>query len=304
MLGALQRVVRAARALEIPVVLLKYGALASGGYTQPGSRDARDLDVLVPSERAASLQERLQDDGMTPIGQRAPRHHLPGLRNERGEAVEVHRFIPGLLHNGRELEAADILREGWAQRTEIDGGIVFIPARHLLIAHATVHGVVQHLESPLNYTLTRMLCDLSDLGAGRPEFRASSVAHWLEEGTSSVELDAVCSLVRLLEAGLQPKPGSVECILLSHIVASACDPAYQDQLRVRRLITLFRTGQLAQSLRAVSWPDRGAAQRLVRAILNRPHPVATWRRLTNVVRGAATEVRAALPPRLPRDQDL
>ena len=291
--GALEKVVQVAERRGIPVVLLKFGALVAAGHTARGSRDARDLDVLVPAPMAQGLQDGLLARGMRPLTKRAPPHHLPGLRNELGEAVEVHRYIPGLYVDEREVEAPDLLHGGWTEVLAAGGGNIHVPVPEVLAAHAIVHGLIQHRDTPLDYSLARMLSDLSDLGLSGGALDSENLANWFGSSISENDIAAIVGLIRTLTRGGLPEPGSAELTLLRHVVASSCDPEYQDRLRIRRIMTVVRSGQFARVVRDLRLDGNAALGRPARAGHT---PGSALSRFARLARALFTEARVALQP--------
>jgi len=81
---------------ELPIVALKgIGHVLRGVWPDPADRMMNDLDLLVPSDRADEVHERLREAGyvLAPGVEREPdQHHLAALRREdRFGAIEVHR---------------------------------------------------------------------------------------------------------------------------------------------------------------------------------------------------------------------
>jgi Uncharacterised nucleotidyltransferase len=93
MLEGLRRVATALNAIDIEPVLLKSAAhLVEQLYPEPGLRILRDLDILIPEDRAQSAVGALRDIGFTgSIAAPENHHHLPGMTDpESGLDVELH----------------------------------------------------------------------------------------------------------------------------------------------------------------------------------------------------------------------
>lgn len=87
---------------NIPVIVLKGGALAEIIYPEPGLRPMKDLDILVPPEQATQVQTILRQNGFAHSVSDDPtpedHHHLPVVMETTAEmavSVEVHRSLGG-----------------------------------------------------------------------------------------------------------------------------------------------------------------------------------------------------------------
>lgn len=92
----------------VPVLVLKGGALSEMLYDRPGTRQTRDLDILVPpssAERARAVLERLGFAALP--GSEEPGHHLPRMVRRRTSAhgvfaVDVHhQLVPKCIYGFR-----------------------------------------------------------------------------------------------------------------------------------------------------------------------------------------------------------
>jgi Uncharacterised nucleotidyltransferase len=101
LLEALSRIVAVLNAIDIEPVLMKGCArLVEGDYPRPNMRFLRDLDILVPTNRATDAYAALVANGFyeKPGEAYAPdHHHLHMLiENNTGAGVEIHREVsPG-----------------------------------------------------------------------------------------------------------------------------------------------------------------------------------------------------------------
>jgi Uncharacterised nucleotidyltransferase len=248
-------VVQCAARLGIAVVRLKHSALCAIGVVEVGSRDARDVDLLVDQADAQRLQDELQAQGFKPVSEDIPKQHLPTLIREEGEVVEVHHMLSGLAlpGAGSERAASALIAAGYA--TAQHGAQVPVPA--LLSAHLLVHGLVQHRTATELYPALRLMCDLCDLDFAQTD---DSVCRALVAPELSHEtMDAVRALTALLAAGEDPRTlgeSSQAFELFSHLVAGALDPDYQQALFLegRHLVSAVR-GRLTSLSRASHPPS-------------------------------------------------
>lgn len=236
--------------LGIPVVFLKFAALALGGTVKPGERWASDIDLVVPEERADELWDALVDDGLSVVDGAPMEHQLPPLVHSSGGVVEVHRCLYGVRSGpGRPFMTVDDLQTA-ALLSPVTGmaGPSFVPVRELLLAHLLVHGIAQHGLAPTSYPMMRMVGDLIDLSfADADDQSAATVQGFIADDVSQVEVLAVRDLCRALAGDedvlAAPVAGSAPAALvLRHILAGPEDPAYQRSLKVASLLG-FPTGE-------------------------------------------------------------
>lgn len=147
------RIARQLDASGIPYAALKGAWLALHAYPHPALRPLRDIDILVPSERAKMAFELLLAQGFTPrnASEPSPEHafsrgkHLPGLVSPGDQiSVEIHHRLltPGPLRHGRGLAVSDVLG---ARITEISqAGSIAYPAPTEMLLHLIVHAVYEH----------------------------------------------------------------------------------------------------------------------------------------------------------------
>lgn len=241
--AALDHALQRARSLGLDVVPLKHAALWLAGRVREGERDARDVDLLVHPAGAPALWHSLQRDGYRPFDGETTGPHLPPLLSQSGACIELHDRLWGMNTSwaGGSLPEA-LVRAGWV-RENSPHSRVLVPTRPFLIAHALVHGLVQHLTSPVDYAPVRVIADLIDLEA--------SVAHAdevsrLAAGTlDGASVHAALELTERLARGaalqdLPAAPGK----LLAHLVGASLDAPYRRALRARRLWELVQQRQL------------------------------------------------------------
>lgn len=231
--GLRGRVSAIARALDVPLVLLKFAALESAGRLAPGSRSASDLDVLVSAKDAGQLIAGLRGAGFEPGHELDQEHHWPALFSH-GVALELHRHLPGVAAPGQSGAFATLpdLAECGAL-VEIEPGL-YRPADAVVGAHLLAHALAQHGLTPEAYPVLRAFGDLSDLGlASAPDEAWEKIRRWLAMALSNAEIDAARELLhRLADGDLEGLEGDA-AVLLSHILAGAFDPHYRSALKLR-----------------------------------------------------------------------
>ncbi len=289
-----------AQAEAIPIVLLKFAALHAGGYLAEGSRDAGDVDVLVPARDAQRAAAALSSRGFRATAATlADHHHLPPLRDRQGRIVELHTRLPGLRQPGQRrfvgfegLDAAGALEPAPGL-----GNACHILRRDLLVAHAVAHGLAQHAGADV-YPITRALADVIDLLPGDRRTTGIGAAIWIEADLPVPELQALLGLCDALENGaletLRERPP--EGALLDHVLASALDPDYRRALAVSHLFQSlsdeprwWRFLKTAQSLAAPTKAQLAArlglpSARSVSLRLRLSHATGLARRLPGLAR--------------------
>lgn len=222
-----------ARSLDIPVAFLKFGALELSGILLPGSRNAGDLDVLVPADRAEALARALADIGFSRSPVPGWKHQLPALHAPSGATLEIHLCVPGVL--------GDASFGGLAARltplSAIEGS--FVPDRATLVAHALAHALDQHGHHPAAHAAMRLPADLADLGfhGAAGEALRAEVEALVSGSVSPSEVRAALDLTTALVAGKLPEqPDAIR--LLSHLVASHLSPGYAKALKSRAKLTV------------------------------------------------------------------
>lgn len=220
--------------LKVPVVFLKLMALEASGRSVIGRRDAADLDVLVPAERARPLARHLAAAGWQETRAAAYEHQLAPLLHPGGAMVELHLLLPGVrVQQGRSADFDGLSREGLLTPVVELPGECFVPCTEIQAAHTLVHGLVQHGLSPQAYSLLKMVGDLADLGAEAASPRALA---WIARDVPRAEAEAALGLARRLAAGEDPRSlPAPEAVLLRHIVAGRLDAGYAESLRLSAL---------------------------------------------------------------------
>ena len=228
--AAARRVAEVAAMIEpvgLPLAFLKFMALETTGVLAAGSRDACDVDVLAPEDRAKELWRALLAAGWNSSGLPDAEHQLPALEDPEGGVVEVHRLLPGVrLAGGSSATFEALDRQGLLAPLPSDWpGRSVAPAPEVQAAHVLVHGLGQHGYWPTSYSLLRMVADLIDLDA-----LTGRAAGWVEKDVPTAEAEAVRKLCACLAAGEDPQ-GMAE-ILLRHMLAGRLDPDYEQSLRL------------------------------------------------------------------------
>jgi len=250
LMAAARRLAAWAAPLGVPVVLLKFAALEATGRLAPGSREACDVDALVPETQAGELWRALVAADYQASELPEPEHQLPTLADPEVGAVELHRLLPGVRVAGGSSATWEMLdRAGLLVPLPDFPGHCSAPAPEVLAAHAVVHGLGQHGFWPSSYSLLKMVADLIDLGT----LTGRAIA-WVARDVSADEAEAVRRLCSRLVAGEDPAGWQApEETLLRHILAGRLDPGYERSLR----LGLFRSQP----------SDRPRAVRLARAVL-------------------------------------
>jgi hypothetical protein len=222
-----------------PLVLLKSAALRARACCAPGARPAADLDVLVAEKEIPSWVDTLRRAGFEVTGQPDYEQHGAALRAPSGGLVEIHRVLLGVrLAGRRSAAAADLATGGWLEAVADRPGVA-TPKPAVLLAHALVHGLVQHGNAPRGYPLTRLFADALDLGLADSdgEEMLATAAPWIAAEVSALERRAAFELCRALAAGSAGElPADAwSRRLLDHALAGALDARYRESLKVRWL---------------------------------------------------------------------
>jgi hypothetical protein len=157
----LNRIERALRHLDIPILLLKGAAYVAAGLPEARGRSVNDIDIMVPRAALDPVETGLEDAGwqrmkLDSYDQRYYRtwmHELPPLcHGERGTIVDVHHTI--LPPTARlKPEPAKL----WAQAKRLAGGRLHVLAPSDMVLHSAAH--LFH-----DGDLQRSLRDLVDIG--------------------------------------------------------------------------------------------------------------------------------------------
>jgi hypothetical protein len=241
---SLHMVDEVARSLGVRYVLLKGAAIGRHLRTNLGLRGACDIDLLLLASDAARLHQELTKRGYSQLTPTHPHYHLPTLTDTQGNAIELHTKVPcfGLNPTQRTVGVQDLVDHLQVTPEAALSERALLPTREFLVAHAVVHGIVQHGYSPKNYPLMRMLADVSDLCNGSVDFKR--IETWIAPSVSSLELKALfelsdaCSHGRI-ETTWQRRDGVGR--LLRHLVLGAFDEKYAEGLKLYNALHLFRT---------------------------------------------------------------
>jgi putative nucleotidyltransferase-like protein len=250
LMAVARRLAERAVPLGVPVAFLKFVALEGAGLLVAGSRDACDVDALVPADRAEDLWRALLAAGYRGSPLPASEHQLPALEDPQGGAVEVHRLLLGVRLEGASSATYQALDRGGLLVPLPDfPGRCSAPAPDVQAAHVLVHGLGQHGWWPASYSLLKMVADLIDLGPLTDRALA-----WVAKDVPAGEAEAIRRLCARLAAGEEPAAlDPPEETLLRHFLAGRLDADYERALR----LGLFRSQP----------SDRPAAVRLARGVL-------------------------------------
>lgn len=140
---------------NIPYVALKGSYLAFHAYPHPALRALRDVDILVPKDRALEAYQRLLDGGLTRISHyrgnleatMSLSNHLPPLRTASGQInIELHSRLFDYERDGiAQLDPSE-MSEFWKRCIQIplaNQAITFQSPTDLL-QHLIEHAVYHH----------------------------------------------------------------------------------------------------------------------------------------------------------------
>ncbi len=209
-LAAARRIDEVLADAGVPALFLKGVHLAASVYPQAGLRPMRDIDVLVPEERADDALAALERAGAArESGKdgdldawRAGMHHLPALvMPGRGVRVEVHTSL-----SPREQVSAAGVRDipDWDQlwpraaSIECAGRTVRVLSPEDLLVHLVVHAVYHH-------RLSNGPLALADVGFLLARHRIDWAAVWRAAEQQGIVRGCVL-LLRLLEREWGPEP--------------------------------------------------------------------------------------------------
>lgn len=140
-------------AARLPYAALKGAWLASHAYPHPALRPLRDIDILVPFDRAKEAFDLLRRQGFVPRNRSEPSvehalehgKHLPGLTAPADKiSVEIHHRLltPGPAWRQQALATEDILRTRIKEPSQ--AGDIAYPAPTETLLHLMVHSVYEH----------------------------------------------------------------------------------------------------------------------------------------------------------------
>ncbi len=227
--------------LGVPTIFLKGAALQLAGFTQPGSRESCDVDVLVPIEAAVGYQQGLVDDGYREERGVASEHQLLPLYHSSGLMVEVHTLVRGVRvgEDGGSATGEMLLKQGLCRTPPGFPDGVLIPTDGVLACHLMVHGISQHGLSPGSYPISRLLADVQDLSASAGVWDElwGGAFEWIAEDVSREEIEAAVDLAGRLGRGEDSKQlaegNDAAALLLRHTVAGAQNEGYRHALKLR-----------------------------------------------------------------------
>jgi hypothetical protein len=234
-----ERVACEARALALPFVWLKAGALVRRGRVAAGARPAGDVDLLVPRAGARALAERLCARGLRPCDVPAEAHQLKPLTDGRGGVLDIHVLLPGLRDpaDGAPLTYESLSRHG-ALEALGDRALEQVPRPDVLLAHAVAHALVQNAGAPHVACPTRLLADVIDLGVLDDVACCARAEAWLGPLLVPEALPAVRRLASLLAQAdpalwirLEQGADEADVRLLRHVLAGQLDQGYRARLR-------------------------------------------------------------------------
>jgi hypothetical protein len=143
----LMRLDRLLAEAAIDAWVLKGGAIAWRGWFDPALRPMRDLDLLVPEDRAGAVQQLLLGRGY--VGQDGANtendKHLPGLTSpETGVVIEIHtHLIEPVGRDGADRDAA--LRQLAGTRAQALPGMAIQALSDTdTLLHLILHGALDH----------------------------------------------------------------------------------------------------------------------------------------------------------------
>jgi hypothetical protein len=137
---------------QTPYIALKGAYLAFHAYPQTALRPMRDLDILVPEDRALEVYELLQNEGFQRLSEyqdnpKVPsetKHHLPALIDPTSRfVIEIHNSLSGSDDVAFGLAADEALWFRSIERPIASVAIRFESPVDLLL-HLIYHAVYQH----------------------------------------------------------------------------------------------------------------------------------------------------------------
>ncbi|MFN4134984.1 MAG: nucleotidyltransferase family protein [Novosphingobium sp.] len=146
----LAEAVRFLEAEGISPIALKGARLAFNDYPEPQLRRLRDIDLLVPAERAEHAQQAMIDSDIYEVAEWSAfygiefGHQLPELTDrQRGISLEIHHRL-----NARDwAEEPHLVRmvHEDAEEITVAGTRVRVPSMHANLLHLVEHATLHHL---------------------------------------------------------------------------------------------------------------------------------------------------------------
>jgi len=227
--------------LGTSTIFLKGAGLRLAGFTNPGSRESCDVDVLIPMADAVRYQQALLNRGYREQDGVASEHQLLPVHHPSGLMIEVHTLIKGVRISSITDSATgeDLVDSGLYMAVPDQSVGVCVPSTEVLACHVFVHGVAQHGLSPAAYPISRLLADVQDLSRSERawDWLGEEAFDWISHDVSREEARAVVDLVDRLGAGENPREIATgndnEARLLRHAVAGTIDEGYRQALKLR-----------------------------------------------------------------------
>ena len=155
----------------IRVILLKGAAVVHTAYDSFTERPMADFDLLVDESRIDDAQRLALSLGWTRSPGAAPdfayrtHHHAVPLVDQRGTGMQLE-LHTGLFIAGHPFGLSTAMVRHRARPLDIDGCLVGVPARSILILHACLHFAWSHGMRKGGW---RTLRDIAHLADGRPQ---------------------------------------------------------------------------------------------------------------------------------------
>ena len=166
----LNETIRALNDEGIRVVLLKGAAVVHTAYESFTERPMSDFDLLVEPGRIEDAQRIAQGLGWTRSRSAAPddvyrtHHHAAPLVDTRGTGMQLE-LHTALVIEGHPFGLSPDLVRRRARPIQIDGCLVGVPSRAILMLHACLHFAWSHCMQTGGW---RTMRDIAHLAEGRP----------------------------------------------------------------------------------------------------------------------------------------
>ncbi|HET7541980.1 MAG TPA: nucleotidyltransferase family protein [Polyangiaceae bacterium] len=244
LMHALRRLGQLAERFGTRVIAVKFGGLRLAGLISVGSREASDLDVLLPKGRARAFWRALVAAGFQRTNTHEYPHQLEALVDPDGAIIDLHVHLPGVvIEKGTFATAEQLAVHGLLTKADSS---TLVPRIDVLAAHAIAHALVQNRSTPQTHSPMRLLADLMDLRRAEPQI-VRNAARYL-----APELEPTCATLERLCTSLSEGDfrgpnfhGTSEQILLWHCLAARLDTGYAERLRAAGLAHKFRDGSSA-----------------------------------------------------------